>query len=160
MVVDGLGHGEFAAEAAREAERIVSEAQSSTACQIVRDCHDALKKTRGAAIAVAIIDHPKKVMSFCGLGNVSAVLLSATGRRGLASHNGTVGHTLHRIQEFTVPWDEESLLIMHSDGLGSRWDLDRYPGILRKHPSLLAAVLYRDFARQRDDATVLVVKNS
>jgi hypothetical protein len=49
---------------------------------------------------------------------------------------------------------------MHTDGLGTRWDLDRYPGITRRHPSLLAAVLYRDFARQRDDATVLVVKNS
>ena len=160
MVVDGLGHGEFASEAAREAERIVSEVQSSSASQVVRDCHDALKKTRGAAVAVGVIDHSKKLLSFCGLGNISAVLLSSNARRGLASHNGTVGHTLHRTQEFTFPWNEDSVLIMHSDGLGTRWELDRYPGILRKHPSLLAAVLYRDFARQRDDATVLVVKNS
>lgn len=160
MVVDGLGHGEFASEAAREAELILSEAQFSTASEIVRDCHDALKKTRGAAVAVAVIDHPGKLLSFCGVGNISAVLISSQGRRGLASHNGTVGHTLHRIQEFTVAWDPDSVLIMHSDGLGSRWDTDHYPGILPKHPSLLAAMLYRDFARHRDDVTVLVVKNS
>jgi anti-sigma regulatory factor (Ser/Thr protein kinase) len=160
MVVDGLGHGEYAAEAAREAERILAEVHSSSAAEIVRDCHNALKKTRGAAVAVAVIDHAKNVLSFCGLGNISAVLLSSEGRRGLASHNGTAGHALHRTQEFTLPWNEDSVLVMHSDGLGSRWDLDRYPGILRKHPSLMAAVLYRDFARQRDDATVLVVKNS
>lgn len=160
MVVDCLGHGEFAAEAAREAERIVAEVHSSTASEVVRDCHDALKKTRGAAVAVAVVDHANSVLSFCGLGNISAVLLSPSGRRGLASHNGTAGHALHRTQEFTVPWDHDSVLVMHSDGVGSRWDTDRYPGILCKHPSLLAAVLYRDFARQRDDATVLVVKNS
>lgn len=160
MVVDGLGHGEFAAEAAREAERIVAEVHSSSATEVLRDCHDALKKTRGAAVAVGILDHAKKVLSFCGLGNISAVLLSGRGRRGLASHNGTVGHTLHRIQEFTFPWEQDSVLIMHSDGVGTRWDLERYPGIVSKHPSLVAAVLYRDFARQRDDSTVLVVKNS
>ena len=160
MVVDGLGHGVFASEAAREAERILARVQSDSASNIVRDCHDALKKTRGAAVAVAVIDQEKKVLSFCGLGNISAVLLSASGRRSIASHNGTAGHTLHRTQEFAFPWQEDSVLVMHSDGLGSRWDLDRYPGILRRHPSLLAAVLYRDFARQRDDATVLVVENS
>ena len=160
MVVDGLGHGELASEAAREAERILSEVQWSSAAEVLRDCHDALKKTRGAAIAVAVIDHAKKALCFCGVGNVSAVLLSSSGRRGLTSHNGTVGHTLHRTQEFTVPWNDDSALIMHSDGLGSRWDVDGYPGILRRHPSLLAAVLYRDYGRQRDDVTVLVVKNS
>jgi anti-sigma regulatory factor (Ser/Thr protein kinase) len=160
MVVDGLGHGEFASEAAREAERIVAAVRSSTASEIVRDCHDALKKTRGAAVAVAVIDHASNVLSFCGLGNISAVLVSPSVRRGLASHNGTAGHALHRTQEFTFPWDRDSVLLMHSDGVGTRWDLGRYPGILHKHPSLLAAVLYRDFARQRDDATVLVVKNS
>jgi anti-sigma regulatory factor (Ser/Thr protein kinase) len=160
MVVDGLGHGAFASEAAREAERVLAEVQSSSPAMVVRDCHDALKKTRGAAVAVAAIDPAKRTLSFCGLGNISAVLVSSRGRRGIASHNGTAGHTFHRTQEFTLPWDEDSVLIMHTDGLSTRWDLDRYPGITRKQSSLIAAVLYRDFARQRDDATVLVAKNS
>jgi hypothetical protein len=47
---------------------------------------------------------------------------------------------------------------MHSDGLGSRWDLERYPGIWSKHPSIIAAILHRDFCRERDDVTVLVAK--
>ena len=159
MVVDGLGHGEFAAEAAREAERILSEAQSSSPLAVLRDCHDALRKTRGAAVAVAAIDRDKGTLSFCGLGNISASLASARGSRGIASHNGTVGHNFHRTQEFTFPWDDSSVLIMHSDGVSARWDLDSYPGIRKKHASLIAAMLYRDFARERDDATVLVAKN-
>lgn len=160
MVADGLGHGMFAAEAAREAERVFSEASSDSPAAIMADVHDALRKTRGAAAAISAIDRQKGTLSFAGLGNISATLASREKTRGLASHNGTVGHQLHRLQEFTFPWTDDSTLIMHSDGLGSRWNLSDYPGLLNKHPSLVAAVLYRDFSRERDDATVLVVKNS
>ena len=76
----------------------------------------------------------------------------------MASHNGTVGHQMQRVQEFTFPWNADSLLVMHSDGLKSSWDLERYPGIWSKHPGLIAAMLYRDFSRERDDVTVLVAK--
>lgn len=159
MVVDGLGHGTFAAEAAREAERILSESSSSSPAQILRDCHDALRKTRGAAGAVAVVSPEKNLVFFAGVGNISTTLMTQNSRRGMPSHNGTLGHQLHKVQEFTSPWTADSVLIMHSDGLGSRWDLNHYPGILKKHPSLIASVLYRDFERQRDDVTVLVAKN-
>lgn len=160
MVADGLGHGVYAAEAAQEAEKILAEAESSSPALIMRECHDALKKTRGAAAAIATIDHGKGIISFAGLGNISAVLVNGGHTRGLASHNGTVGHQMSRIQEFTFPWGDENTLIMHSDGLATRWSLADYPGLLNKHPSLIAAVLYRDFSRERDDVTVLVARNS
>jgi anti-sigma regulatory factor (Ser/Thr protein kinase) len=160
MVVDGLGHGIFAAEAAQEAKRVLAQAQSNSPAAILHDCHGALKKTRGAAAAIAAINKEKRVLSFAGLGNISATLLTSNGRRGIASHNGTVGHQVHNVREFTLPWDESSILIMHSDGLISRWDLENYPGLGSKHASILAGVLYRDFDRQRDDVTVLVAKNS
>jgi hypothetical protein len=76
----------------------------------------------------------------------------------LVSYNGTVGHEVRKIQEFVYPWPKGGLLVMHSDGLGTQWRLDRYPGLVAKHPSLLAGVLYRDFNRGRDDVTVLVVR--
>jgi len=160
MVADGLGHGVYAAEAAKEAGRILTESESASPASILRDCHDALKKTRGAAVAIVAIDHQKGTIAFAGLGNISAVLANGDRSRGLASHNGTVGHHMSRIQEFTFPWGNESTLIMHSDGLGTRWNLADYPGLLSKHPSLIAAVLYRDFCRERDDVTVLVARNA
>jgi hypothetical protein len=159
MVVDGLGHGTLAADAAREANRVLAVTDSASPADILRDCHNALRKTRGAAAAVAVMGRGHGNLLFAGLGNISAVIANRQGTRGLASHNGTVGHQMHRIQEFTMPWTDNSILIMHSDGLATRWDLDDYPGIWGKHPSLLAAVLYRDFARERDDVTVLVAKN-
>ena len=160
MVVDGLGHGTFASEAAREAERVLADSQATSAADILRDCHCALKKTRGAAAAVAAISREKRTLTYAGIGNISATVIDRQGRRGIASHSGTLGHQMRKVQEFTAPWNEDSILVMHSDGLGSRWDLDAYPGLTVKHPSIIAAMLYRDFQREHDDVTVMIAKNS
>jgi len=158
MVVDGLGHGVLASEAAREAEQVLARARTDSPLDILRDIHDALKKTRGAAVAVARIQQAKGLIAFAGVGNISASIISPASSRSMASHNGTAGHLMPRVQEFTYPWNADNIVIMHSDGLGSRWDLERYPGIWSKHPSLIAAMLHRDFSRGRDDVTVLVAK--
>jgi anti-sigma regulatory factor (Ser/Thr protein kinase) len=159
MVVDGLGHGVLAAEAAREAERIFGEARSISPTPILQDSHLSLKKTRGAAMAVASLNFERGLLSYAGVGNISASLVAPQGSRGLASHNGTVGHEVRNIQEFSLPWNAQSILVMHSDGLNTRWDLALYPGIWSRHPALIAGLLYRDFSRERDDVTVLVAKS-
>jgi hypothetical protein len=48
---------------------------------------------------------------------------------------------------------------MYTDGLGSHWDINAYPGLKNRHPSLLAGILYRDFGRRRDDVTVVVARH-
>jgi len=159
MVVDGLGHGILASDAAREAERIFAVTRSESPTLILQDSHDALKKTRGAAMAIASLHFERRLISFAGVGNIGSSVVTPSTSRGMASHNGTVGHQLHRVQEFTFPWNAESLLVMHSDGLKSSWDLKPYPGIWSRHPALIAGMLYRDFSRERDDVTVLVAKN-
>ena len=160
MVVDGLGHGVLAAEAAREAERVLAATRESSPHNIVHDAHAALKKTRGAAIGVARIQPEQGLLCFAGVGNVSASIVAPGVSRSMASHNGTLGHQVVKVQEFTYPWNPDSILVMHSDGLTSRWDLERYPGVWSKHPSIIAALLHRDFSRGRDDATVLVAKTA
>jgi anti-sigma regulatory factor (Ser/Thr protein kinase) len=158
MVVDGLGHGIFAAEAAREAERILASSKGESLDHLIQDVHDALKKTRGAALGLARINPHKGVLSFAGVGNVAASIVGTGSGRSMASYNGTIGHQMHRVQEFTYPWDPGKVFVMHSDGLNTRWELDQYPGLLNRHPSVIAAVLHRDFSRGRDDVTVLVAK--
>ncbi len=158
MVVDGLGHGILAAEAAREAERVFSISQTDSPGPILQDVHDSLRKTRGAAMAVASLHFDRGLVSFAGVGNIGASIVSPSGSRGMASHNGIVGHQMQKVQEFTFPWNDNSILIMHSDGLNTRWDLKPYPGIWSKHPALIAGLLYRDYLRERDDVTVLVAK--
>jgi anti-sigma regulatory factor (Ser/Thr protein kinase) len=158
MVVDGLGHGVLASEAAREAERILNAAHRESLPDILRDTHDALKKTRGAAFALAKIDANKGLLTFLGVGNVAASIVTAGSSRSMASFNGTVGQQMGRVQEFKYPWNPGSILVMHSDGLATRWTLENYPGIWSKTPGTIAAILHRDYYRGRDDVTVLVAK--
>ena len=158
LVVDGLGHGVMAAAAAAEAIRVFREQVHLNPKAIIEVAHAALQRTRGAALAIAEINFEQQTVRFAGVGNISGTVLSITGTSRMVSHNGTVGHEVRKIQEFTYPWHPTGILIMHSDGLSSRWQLDRYPGLAAKHSSLIAGVLYRDFKRHRDDVTVLVAR--
>lgn len=158
LVVDGLGHGPMAATAAAVAVRVFREQAHRSPKAIIEVIHGALRSTRGAALAIAEIDFEQQLVRFAGVGNISGTVLSVTGTSRMVSHNGTVGHEVRKIQEFTYPWHPTGILIMHSDGLGSQWQLDRYAGLAAKHPSLIAGVLYRDFNRNRDDVTVLVAR--
>jgi hypothetical protein len=107
---------------------------------------------------VARIDRERGTVTYAGLGNVAGVVLSGGDARHLVSSNGTAGHNAGRISEFSYPWAEDAVLVMHSDGLGSRWQMDRYPGLPRRHPTLIAGVLYRDWTRGRDDVTVVAAR--
>jgi anti-sigma regulatory factor (Ser/Thr protein kinase) len=158
IVADGLGHGPLAAEAANEAVRVFHLVSQHPPDRILSEIHSALGKTRGAAVSIAEILHHKQVLHYAGAGNIVAAICFGGKTRSLVSMNGTVGHTIGKIQQFSYPWQPESMLIMHSDGLATRWNMEQYPGLAWRHPALLAGVLFRDFCRNRDDATILVSK--
>ena len=160
LVADGLGHGPFASDAAIEATSVFRTQRFDGAASMVRLVHGGLRGTRGAAIGVAELDLSAGKVRYSGLGNIAGVLVGAGRMQNMVSMNGTAGHQAARIGEFEYTWPEGGLLIMHSDGLGSSWSLDRYPGLLRQHPSIIAGVLYRDYSRGRDDVTVVVVSAS
>ncbi|MGF6273196.1 anti-sigma regulatory factor (Ser/Thr protein kinase) [Massilia sp. UYP11] len=157
LAADGLGHGPEAARAANAAIRALEERGPVAAGEMVHAAHEALRPTRGAALAVARIDFAVDELRFAGVGNIGAVAIDGT-RRALVSHNGIVGHNMRKVQEFTVPFGPGALCILHSDGIETRWDLDKYPGLQGRSPALVAAVLMRDHIRGRDDAMVLVVR--
>lgn len=158
-VADGLGHGVIASEAASIIIEAVRGAPSHfSPIDIVEAAHRAAKPTRGAAFGVAVLDGAAGVIRYAGIGNIAAVVLNGAERRHLVSHNGIVGHEYRKVSEFAQPWQPQSVLVLHSDGIGTHWDLTRYPGLLARDPSLIAGVLYRDFTRGRDDATVVVLK--
>jgi anti-sigma regulatory factor (Ser/Thr protein kinase) len=158
MVVDGLGHGWEASEAAQEAVAIFRKRIESGPGQILSYVHEALKKTRGAVAAIAEIRPREGTLVYAGVGNIAAVVLSRGASRSLVSHNGTLGVATSRIQEFKSEWPSDGVLVVHSDGLQSRWDLSPYAGLLARHPAVIGGALLRDFRRQRDDASVVVVK--
>jgi anti-sigma regulatory factor (Ser/Thr protein kinase) len=158
LVADGLGHGPLAAAATAEAIKIFCRGQPERPAGILRAVHDALRATRGAAVAVCDVDDDRNVVTFAGIGNIAAVIASTGTSRSLVSHNGIVGQQMRTVQEFTYPWPAQGVLVLHSDGLTTHWKLDSYPGLASCHPSLVAGVLYRDFTRGRDDVVVVVAR--
>jgi len=158
LVVDGLGHGAGAADAADMAVRHFAPQPSRTPGVHLAILHEALRSTRGAAAAVACIDRRSRTVTFAGVGNVTGAIVTPAASRQLVSMSGTLGHVAHRIREFTYAWSDDAVLVMHSDGLSGRWDLERYPGLIGRHPSLVAGVLFRDYHRDRDDVTVVAAR--
>lgn len=158
IVVDGLGHGVGAFDAAREAVATFRKHVDLKPGMILSYVHDALRKTRGAVAAVVEIRPLEGQLTFAAVGNISAVLLHGSGSRSLMSHNGTLGMTAPRIQEFKFEWSAGDMLVLHSDGLQTRWDLTSYAGLTARHPALIGGALLRDFRRQRDDASIVVIK--
>jgi anti-sigma regulatory factor (Ser/Thr protein kinase) len=158
LVADGSGHGLHAARAADLAARIFSEHAGEDCVSLVERMHRGLAPTRGAALAVARIDEGEALIRFVGIGNIAGTIVTGTDARQMVSHNGTAGHIAPRVREFTYPFAGAPCIIMHSDGLSNRWRIADYPGLAACHPSLIAAVLFRDFRRGRDDATIAVMR--
>jgi anti-sigma regulatory factor (Ser/Thr protein kinase) len=157
LVIDGLGHGEEAERAGRAGEKAFAHAPFASPVLLLEDIHQAMIGTRGGALAFAQFDAQLDKLTFTGIGNIGASLIAADKSRGLASHPGIVGGQYRKAQPFDYAHVNGHLLIMYSDGLQSRWNLHDYPGLVHRHPAVIAAVLHRDFCRGRDDVTVLVV---
>ena len=155
-MADGLGHGPLASDAAQEALATFRRCSARPPKDILLTVHEALRKTRGAAVAIAEVLPGREQLHYAGSGNIAATICHNGLAKRLVSMNGTPGHNVGTVQEFAYSWAEGSSLLMHSDGLGTRWDLAEYPGLISRDPSLVAGVLSRDFGRKRDDATILV----
>lgn len=158
MVADGLGHGVIAAEAADEAVHIFRSSQASDVAEILQDMHGALRTTRGAAVGIARVNFDASEVRYTAVGNISGAVMSGSTSKQMVYSNGTVGAQMRKMpHDFSYPFPRGATLIMHSDGVAT-WHLDRYPGLLAKDPGVIAGVLFRDFRRVRDDATVLVAR--
>lgn len=166
LAVDGLGHGREAHMAATEAIRTFVDCMECIPSNILRLMHASIRQTRGVVGGIASFDLKGKSVSFSGIGNIAARILSGDSAKGVFSYHGTIGHNIPAtINNHSFPWEASTIFILHSDGLKTRWDFPRYPGLQRQDPSIIAAVLYKDNARMNkdntrktDDNLVIVVK--
>lgn len=158
VIADGLGHGPEAAEAADAAIGVFLGKSGHGAADVVESCHAALRSTRGAAIAAIDIDVEARSVSYCGAGNISARIINGAKDRSLLSQHGTVGLQIRKVQTVRYELPPHALLVAHSDGITTHWDLKDVPELLACDPIILAAHLVRNSLRGRDDATVVVVQ--
>ncbi|HEY3332884.1 MAG TPA: ATP-binding SpoIIE family protein phosphatase [Capsulimonadaceae bacterium] len=157
-VADGLGHGPAAHDAAASAVEGIARSLGATPEEALDHAHEAARGTRGCVMAVADIALSAGDVQYAAIGNISATIVDGPKLVSMASMNGTIGLTGHKPRGFQYPWSESAILIMHSDGLQTNWQLSNYRGLANRDPIIIAAVLYRDFDRRRDDVTVIVAK--
>ncbi len=159
IVADGLGHGPGAAEAAAEALKVFADAAGSPAA-IIERAHAPMRRTRGAAVAIAEVDAKTATIVYAGAGNISGRLISGIEDRTLMSQHGTPGVQIRKLQDIAYPWPDHSILVLHSDGLLARWNLQDVGGLLQCDPAVIAGWLVRDFTRGNDDLSVVVLKRA
>ncbi|MBI1733913.1 MAG: SpoIIE family protein phosphatase [Candidatus Rokubacteria bacterium] len=158
LVVDGLGHGPAAFDAAKAAVTAFETGRGHAPGPVLERVHAALRPTRGAAVAAASVDTRRRIVTFAGIGNIMGTVVGDGNDRQMVSHAGIAGHDARRIAEFTYPWPPGGVIVLASDGLITHWDLRKYPGLLARDPSVIAGVLYRDFNRGRDDLMIVVAR--
>ncbi|MFF9523132.1 SpoIIE family protein phosphatase [Streptomyces achromogenes] len=162
LLADGLGHGPKAAHASTAAVAELRRTGHLPPADILRRLHTALRPTRGAAVTVAQVDTERAELSFAGVGNVSARLRRGESWTSLVTHPGIVGaYFPAQVPVRRLPWHQDSLLVVHSDGLPSRWTPPEDPGLLAHDPSVVAAAILRDAGSParpvRDDTSVAVL---
>ncbi|GHA27397.1 ATP-binding SpoIIE family protein phosphatase [Streptomyces purpurascens] len=162
MLADGLGHGPEAARASSTAVVALHRWAHLSPAEVLRQLHDALKGTRGAAVAVAQLDLRAGRLRFAGIGNVGARLRTDGTWRHLLSRPGIVGvHRPGTLREEEADWADDRLLILHTDGLPSRWTPPSEVGLPAADPAVTAAVTIRDASSParpvRDDTAVAVL---
>jgi anti-sigma regulatory factor (Ser/Thr protein kinase) len=160
LLADGLGHGPDAAEAAQAAVDVFVGDPFIEPARIVAAMHTRLRSTRGAAVLVLRLDPAKGTIRSCGAGNVAARVVSGAGERTILSQHGTAGVQVRRPEESVLEWPPHALVVLHTDGIESRWSAERLMPVLGRDLALAGALLLRDHSRGRDDATVVVLRRS
>ncbi len=156
VLCDGLGHGPLAAMAAAQGVAAVLEDPKGEPAALVERAHRRMTSTRGGAIGVVRL--AGEAIWFAGLGNIAAVILAEGTRKGMLSVPGIAGHQARTIRQFEYTAPPGAAIILHSDGISSRWEPGALPGLNARDPLVVGATLLAEAGTRRDDAGVLVLK--
>jgi anti-sigma regulatory factor (Ser/Thr protein kinase) len=157
ILCDGLGHGPLAAAAGRQAVAAVLDKPGGEPAALLERVHRRMAGTRGGA--VGIVQLTGSMARFAGLGNIAASILSDGTRKSMLSVPGIAGFQARVIRQFEYDVPPGAAVILHSDGISSRWEVAAVPGLAARDPLVIAAVLLAEAGRHRDDAGVLVLKS-
>jgi anti-sigma regulatory factor (Ser/Thr protein kinase) len=159
IMCDGLGHGPLAAAAASQAVAAVLDQPDGEPAALLERVHRRLAGTRGGAVGIVQLTDSGSVARFAGLGNIAASVLSGGTRKSMLSVPGIAGFQARAIRQFEYDVPSGAAVILHSDGISSRWEVAAVPGLAARDPLVIAAVLLAEAGQHRDDAGVLVLKS-
>jgi phosphoserine phosphatase RsbX len=158
--IDGLGHGQDAAAASKVAAETMSTCASQSVISVVRQCHEHLHGTRGVVMSLASFGVKNNIMTWLSVGNVEGYVIRAADPRihdrpCILMRGGVVGHSLPPLREETLPIYPGDTLVMATDGIKSGFSGALNPA---DSPQIIADNIIAHFARETDDAMVIVVR--
>jgi serine/threonine protein phosphatase PrpC len=159
-VIDGLGHGEEAASAAKKGSDVIEKHAREGIIPLIRRCHDALRDTRGVVMSAAWVSAREESLVWAGVGNVEGLLLRSQPdvrppRESLLLRAGVVGHNLPALHAGILPLMKGDVIILVTDGV--RGDFRREVRV-DQPPQQLATQLLANYSNGHDDALVLVAR--
>lgn len=157
VMADGLGSGPAAHEASERAVAVVAEQPERSLLDHLDACHQRLRGTRGAAVGVLAISPGDHHISFAGLGNVEVRTGTGSNFKPVAT-NGIVGHNYRPPRVYEAEYRPGELLVMHTDGLSTRFDLDQQLRSPFETEQELAERLAAEHAREHDDLAIVVLR--
>jgi negative regulator of sigma-B (phosphoserine phosphatase) len=159
-VLDGLGHGDHAADASAIAARVIREHSSEPAAELLLRCHSALRRTRGVVMTVAWFDLERQELAWAGVGNVEARLV-----RGAAAYGdrhasalvlgGVVGYNLPPVRPATMELRRGDAVAFATDGIEADYSVSLTPGLPAQK---LAERILERHSKGTDDALAVVVR--
>lgn len=158
--IDGIGHGEEAANAAEAAISILKASPDEPVISLLERCHEGLRSTRGVVLSLASIDPKHGMMTWIGVGNVQGVLMRAGAKKGrveevLLLRGGVVGSQLPALQAAVLPIAKGDTLVFVTDGIRSEF-VEGLSAL--ESPQRAADKILKQHSRGNDDALVLVVR--
>ena len=157
--IDGIGHGEEAANAAKTAVGVLRNGIGTPVIPLVMTCHEKLRSTRGVVLSLAFVDVKHSLMTWLGVGNVQGVLVRVDKKNGaqetLLLRGGVVGDQLPQLQAAVLPVSQGDLLVFATDGV--RTDFARTLSPL-ENPQRAADRILKSFGNRSDDALVLALR--
>lgn len=159
-VIDGVGHGHEAAEAAAVAAEVLEQNRDEPLGTQLKLCHEKLVATRGAAITLTLFDGSDGTLRWVGAGNVAAMLMHTepsgrTRRRELLVRGGVAGVTLPSTEVSSTTLARGDLVVLATDGLRPAF-VEGVDRLARPQP--LAERLLAEYGTRSDDALVVVVR--
>jgi phosphoserine phosphatase RsbX len=158
-VIDGVGHGSEAADAARIAGHMLVSSPHEDTVSLVWRCHEALKQTRGVVMTLLFFS-PSGAMTWVGVGNIEGVIVRCDGNGRVRSNHvvlrgGVVGHRLPPLRAESLTMLPHDTVVVATDGIRPEFSDDLVPG---EEPQAMADQIMARYRKGTDDALVLVVR--
>lgn len=159
-ILDGLGHGELAQQAAQQGRLYLEDHCDQPLDRLFAGVDRACRRTRGLVMALARFDLTGGQFDFASVGNVEARLFGSDTGRNFVVRRGILGLQAPRPVVTTHAWTPATILVLHSDGVSTHWHWQDFPLAVWAAPSEAAQRLVQTRGKPDDDATVVVVRHA